>query len=367
MLTKTRLFSHINSLWLKNLHCMCTCNKNHAQVGLLYKQIKKRLPPGSIAELWDDGYRIGHAIEAHYKATGRFELPHFSELSCTNSLDQKYFEYLSSNIHAWAVPISYHYLLSEPRSSFDKRLNLWGSTQSHKKYFKTLIGMILNHVKHSGSALPAGFVDVGCGDGSLLRALKDALADVFEETFIFIGFDLDEQSSRIAKENGEQGILFLKGDVAKPEELNACLISKGLPALDQFFQVRAFVDHNCKPFFVDVRIDEMPDTCDYGYLLNDTIVSQKFVEDAFKAHFASWKPFIHKYGLGIIELHKAENYDLAESPAIAYEIFHLLSEQYLMTYARYAQFWDNAGARLLDKRSIPDNIENPNISISIYG
>jgi hypothetical protein len=366
MLFKARLFNHINSLWLKNLYFMRTYGNNNSHVNLIYKQITKRLPHGSTVELWEEGYRIGHAIDAHYKATGFFELPNLSDFLIIEGDDRGYFEYLSSNINAWGVPISYHYLLSNPRSSFDKRLNLWGSTQSHKNYFKSLIEMILNYLKYSGSALPAGFVDVGCGDGSLLRALKEAVDEVFDKAFRFIGFDIDDQSSCIAKENGQQGILFLKGDVAKPEELNASLISKDLPSLDQFFQIRAFVDHNCKPFFEDVPTEGAPNTSDCCYLHNDSLVPKKFIEDSFSDHFARWKPFIHKQGLGIIELHKSEAYNLTESPAIAYEIFHLLSEQYIISYSTYAQSMGNAGLDLLDNKLVPNDIVYPNVSISIY-
>jgi hypothetical protein len=334
---------------------------------LLYRQIETKLPERSIPELWEEGYKIGHAIYAHYNATGFFELPDLSHFSFLKSADDKgYVEYLRSTLHAWAVPLSYHYLLARPRGGMDKRLNLWGSTQSHNKYFAALKEMIVNYLKHSESTLPIGFVDVGCGDGSLLQDLKRELDGIFDRSFMYIGFDLDEQSYRIASERGSEGILFLKGDVARPEELNASLTANGLPSLDQFFQVRAFVDHNCKPFFGDGDTGGDPNCSGYCYIHNNALVSEAFVEESFKAHFARWKPFIYRHGLGVIELHKSENYCLTESPAIAYEIFHLLSEQYIMSYTTYLKLLENAGLSLLDNRSIPGHVVNPNISLSIY-
>lgn len=361
-----RLFRHINGLWLMNLHQMQAIETDNYIAEQLYKQVIKRLPEGNICDLCEEGYRIGHAIDDHYKATKVFELPDLSGLPLKDVDKKEYIEYLRANIHAWAVPLSYHSLLTSPRAGFDKRLNLWGSTQSHKRYFRTLIDMIVNHLKCSESELPVGFIDVGCGDGSLLRDLKTALAGVFNRTFLFIGFDVDDQSSRIAKEQGQDKILFLRGDVAKPEELNASLIAQGYPPLDHFFQVRAFVDHNSKPFFDDEYEEGDPSTCNYCYIHNDRFVSENFIENSFKTHFARWKPFISRYGLGIIELHKAESYNLTESPAIAYEIFHLVSEQYVLSYKMYSELWENAGVTLLDKKSIPNHSLSPNVSISIY-
>jgi SAM-dependent methyltransferase len=270
-------------------------------------------------------------------------------------------------MHAWAVPVSYHYLLANSGPALDKRLNLWGSTQSHEKYFEKLIGMILNHLKRSELPLLEGFVDVGCGDGSLLKALRRVMKQEFDRPFVYIGFDLDEESSGIAKENASEGILFLKGDVARPDELNECLISRGLPSLDRFFHMRAFVDHNCRPFFRQFQGDPMPDHFGYCYLHDGRLVSMEFVEESFGGHFVRWKPFVQRNGLGIIELHNVEEYDLTESPAIAYEIFHLLSEQYVMPYHRYAELWKHTGLRLMDRARIPEGISNTNVSISIYG
>jgi len=359
-----RLFGHINSLWLRNLYNMTkTDPKNHI-AQRLYGQIQKSLPQECSPDLWEEGYRIGHAIDANYKANEVFELPALSFLKDVD--DKPYIEYLGSNLHAWAVPLSYHYLLTGRRVTLDKQLNLWGSTQSHKKYFKTLIDMIVNYLKRSESRLPVGFIDVGCGDGSLLRDLKTALSSVFDNSFIFIGFDLDEQSHRIAEQQGHEEILFLGGDVAKPQELNASLISKGFPSLDQFFHVRAFVDHNSKPFCGGEYKEDETNISSYYYVHNNTFISQKFVEDSFQTHFARWEPFIRRHGLGIIELHKSEGYSLTKSPAIAYEIFHLLSEQYMMSYLLYANSWLNAGLTLLDIKLIPNHILDPNISISIY-
>jgi hypothetical protein len=362
---QNRLFRHINSLWLMNLYHLRAADANGQIANQLYDQIETKLPEDNTIDLWQEGYRIGHAIDANYKATGVFTLPDLSSFSFLND-DKAYIEYLDAHMHAWAVPLSYHYLITSPGATIDKRLNLWGSTQSHTKYFKILIEMIARHLKRSASELPVGFVDVGCGDGSLLHDLKAAFNGLFDKTFLFIGFDLDEQSSHIAAEKAHDGILLLKGDVARPEELDAVLKSKGLPSLDHFFQVRAFVDHNSKPFFDDQYIRGDPDTSSYSYVYNDAFISQKFVEDAFKAHFARWKPFIHRYGLGIIELHRAESYSLTESPAIAYEIFHLLSEQYILSYPTYARSCSNAGFKLLDNRSLPNYTPNPNVSISIY-
>ena len=367
MTFQARLFKHINSLWLRNLYHMGATDSKDCLAKLLYKQIKTRLSEGCTPDLWEEGYRIGHAIDGHYKATGLFELSDPSDLPFLNGEDDKaYIEYLASNMHAWAVPLSYHYLLNSSGQSLDKRLNLWGSTKSHNKYFRTLIDMTIAHLKCSESALPVGFVDVGCGDGSLLRELKAALTGVFDKEFIFIGFDLDERSCSIAAEQEQDGILFLKGDVARPEDLNISLISKGLPSLDQFFHIRAFVDHNSKPFFhEEYRRDEV-NASSYYYLHNNAPIPQGFVENSFKAHFARWKPFVYRHGLGIIELHRTEACSLAQSPAIAYEIFHLLSEQYMLTYSVYAESWVNAGLTLLDIKAIPGHTSNPNVSISIY-
>jgi hypothetical protein len=126
------------------------------------------------------------------------------------------------------------------------------------------------------------------------------------------------------------------------------------------------VDHNSKPIFGGEYKEDETNISGYYYVHNNTFISQKFVEDSFQTHFARWKPFICRHGLGIIELHKSSDYRVTQSPAIAYEIFHLLSEQYMVPYLFYAKSWLNAGLTLLDIKLIPDHILDPNISISIY-
>lgn len=366
---KQLLFYHINCFWLEALKNMASQEPNNKhRLKILLEQIKNSVR--DIAEdFWIEGHQLGLAISEHYQKSGVFEFSlNKINFASWRNFSEDYEKYLRSHIHAWAVPISYQYLFNNKHSSIDKALNLWGSTMSHTKYFSCLTDMTVEHLKKISPELPVGFVDIGCGDGSLLRLIKKKLKQVFQKDFIYVGFDIDERSCSIARQSDTNNIHFFKGDVAKPDDLNSFLISEGLPPLNNYFHLRAFVDHNCIPFS-SINIDDSENInkhSDYFYLHNSTLISKECVEHAFYLHFTKWKKYIQKYGLGIIELHREESSFLTESPSIAYEIFHLLSEQYILPHHVFNSLCYNAGYKLNATGAFPLNKKHINVSISIY-
>ena len=359
---KQLLFYHINSYWLYQLMKKSESDNNWLQP--VKSQIFKKTKL-VIESDFREGYELGELIYHNYQQKEKLALPEESRLlEKVEQYSPGYLIYLNNRLHAWAVPLSYRNCFDDNqnntlKSGFDKKLNLYGSTCSHQLYFKILVTLIEKHFE-TFDELPVGLIDVGCGDGSMLRALKKALVK-YERNLIYIGVDIDFRAVEIARSNDKDDILFLQGDVSDPDGLNKLFIQKGLPALDNFFHVRAFVDHNFSPQIINKSNAED----EYKYILNKQLLDRTNLQYALLEHYKRWKPYIYQHGIGIIELHSLQNPSLTESPALAYEIFHLLSEQYIDDYCTYMQLTNIAGWQLLNKILLP-NEAVANVSISIF-
>lgn len=349
---KKTLFYHLNSYWIYRFwEIGAKPGQRFLQDTCLYQQISLF----GEKELFSEGYQLGEAIYHHYQIRGTLSLPP-KEMELERKYPH-YTPYLNEKIHAWAVPLSYR---NYTEQGLDKPLNLWGSTMAHRHYFRLLTDEVITYLRAlPARRLPTGFVDIGCGDGSLLRTLQEKLGG---RNFTYIGIDIDDRSHHIAKEAGHSDIIFLKGDVSDPDAINEQLLSLGLAGLDRYMHIRAFVDHNFSPVYDGQQTGKKRD---YHYLGKTGLLEYTIVEDSYRFHFSAWKKYIHTYGIAMIELHRTENSSLESSPAIAYEIFHFLSSQYLLTYSQFVSLTRSAGwehIKLVQK--VPD--ENPTVSIGIY-
>merc|ERR1711924_377875 len=57
----------------------------------------------------------------------------------------------------------------------DRKMNVWGSGGAHKLYFKKVDEIILNLFNLPIELQPKGFIDIGCGDGSLIEHIFDLI------------------------------------------------------------------------------------------------------------------------------------------------------------------------------------------------
>ena len=57
----------------------------------------------------------------------------------------------------------------------DRKMNVWGSGGAHKLYFKKVDEIIINLFNLPIEQQPKGFIDIGCGDGSLIEHIFDLI------------------------------------------------------------------------------------------------------------------------------------------------------------------------------------------------
>lgn len=362
---KSLLFSHINGYWIYKYLQMAAKNEVPSDVRnpALHKKLKNI---GSLLK-FEEGYRVGEYLFENYLQNTTSHLKSDETSTYLEDRYPGYVDYLQLHFHAWAVPLSYREYDRAPQNEagkprFDKRLNLWGSTAAHDSYFSKLISRVKQHITSLPvGSRPAGFVDVGCGDGALLRHLQQELGEL-PDNFIYIGIDIDAASNQIASEQENGDIVYLQGDVSDPDAINDLLISQNYPALHNYFHLRAFVDHNFNPKATPAsRFGENS----YSYRIGDQLTTLDEIIKAYQRHFAAWKPYISNYGIGLIELHKTTLAAPGKSPSLAYEIFHFLSGQYIIEHDRFLRLISGAEWQVKDAiYQVPN--DEPTVSIAIY-
>ncbi|MEN5378522.1 class I SAM-dependent methyltransferase [Sphingobacterium kitahiroshimense] len=364
---KEILFNHINCYWYKllsNARNQDDFGHRILERAKLYMETNQ-MDPFVVYE----GYNIGEELYQSFIKNGNLQL---TMNTFYEGLDKKYpgyFQYLESKLHSWAVPLSYRSYISSgllKHTPLEKELNILGSTKSHTKYFEKLVDRIVRYLVNNSERKPKGFVDIGCGDGFFLSLIKKKIESIFPDHFLYIGVDIDETSRSIAESINGKNISFIYGDVSDPDLLNQKIIELGLPSLDQYFHVRAFVDHNFNPLLHGVKNGHNEaNLMDYEYRFGETIISENILNKSYVNHFKLWKKYICNYGIGIIELHKVNEHSFIKSPAFAYEIFHLLSDQFIIDYHRFNELIKSADWVEVETETVP-SIGHPMISLGIY-
>lgn len=359
---KELLFFHMNTYWLNTLFNTESSGDFERMLNKLKNQIFRKVD-WSIADS-DEGYIIGKLLlEDTLKQREANNIQ--ERLGFLEKKYPGYSQYLIDRSYAWGVPLSYK--ISQNSSKIplceivNKHMNLFGSTKSHGLYFDELIKIVKSRLVTQSVGRPQAIVDIGCGDGSLLRQLKKELCEL---KIKYIGVDVDERSLKIARSNDTDGIHFIQGDVSDPDILNDKFLKEGLPPLDECFHVRAFVDHNFTPIQL-LNGNSISSKDEYFYCLGDKLIGLDSVETSYFFHFSKWKKYIKNFGLAVIELHNIKDACIYSTPSIAYEIFHLLSGQYIIEYENFNLLTYRAGWEKQNAIVLP-NIDQANISISFY-
>ena len=165
-----------------------------------------------------------------------------------------------------------------------------------------------------------------------------------------MGADYNEAALKITKANLVQADIWAKviwGDIGRPDLLATDLKENYGIGLGDLLNVRTFLDHN--------RIWEQPQHPDTTRVSDSTgafafegvRISNNLVEDSLLAHLKKWAPYVHKFGLLVIELHTvppalvAEN--LGKTAATAYDATHGYSDQYIVEVEVFHKVMAEAG------------------------
>lgn len=226
----------------------------------------------------------------------------------------------------------------------DRQMNVWGSGGAHAAYFKIVDEIIIDLFNKPIEEQPKGILDMGCGNGAFLQHLFNVIEQqtrrgkiLDEHPLILIGVDYNEAALKISKANLIQADIWAKvvwGDIGRPDLLAKDLKDSYNIDLNELLNVRTFLDHNRiwkEPTEIN---DDRVSKSTGAYAFEGRRISNNHVEDSLLEHLISWKPYVKKFGLLVIELHtvdpKLVANSLGRTATTAYDATHGYSDQYIV-------------------------------------
>lgn len=234
--------------------------------------------------------------------------------------------------------------VNEDELHVNREMNVWGSGGAHATYFKVVDDILIEIFNKPIQEQPKGILDMGCGNGAFLQHVFDVIerqtlrGKMLEEYPLFlVGVDYNQTALKVTRANLIKADIWAKviwGDIGKPDSLAQDLKENYNIDLGDLLNVRTFLDHN--------RIWELPtivtpdrvSTSTGAFAHRGRRISNNDVEDNLLDHFNKWAPFVHKFGLLIIELHtippELTAANLGKTAATAYDTTHGFSDQYIV-------------------------------------
>ena len=226
----------------------------------------------------------------------------------------------------------------------DREMNVWGSGGAHDAYFKVVDEIIIKVFNLPIEEQPKGILDMGCGNGAFLEHIfnvidRQTLRGKMLNThpLFLVGADYNQVALKVTRSNLIKADIWAKviwGDIGRPDLLAEDLWDNYNIDLKDLLNVRTFLDHN--------RIWEEPMQVSKDRISNSTgafahrgkLIANNLVEDNLLEHFKKWSPYVHKFGLLIIELHTIAPHltasNLGRTAATAYDATHGFSDQYIV-------------------------------------
>ena len=223
----------------------------------------------------------------------------------------------------------------------DRNLNIESSSRQHEKYFNRILKVIEKIFK--GKEIPLYIMDVGCGDGLLLKKIYFHLKKILKKKIFkkikLIGIDLNKISINTAKKNlPKSKTILIQESIDNPEKIFNFLNSKKI-LKDQILQVRSFVDHEREifkeesEFFIKDRFLDINDRDVIGIGKKGELFNSKTINRSLNNYYKKWSKFIGKFGIINLEVHKQSlkemknNLDLNEG--VHFDFIQSLSRQNL--------------------------------------
>jgi ribosomal protein S18 acetylase RimI-like enzyme len=258
------------------------------------------------------------------------------------------------------VTLSYRQLLSAYKKSLyiqehtiesgvidehlDRALNVIGSGSQHNIFFNDMVNLLLNKISiNAGERMV--IVDMGCGNGELLKTLFNKAKDMnIDGEIELIGVDLSKEALNEAHKNlKDLPHQLLVGNVMEPEDLIENLQILGVDK-ESTLHVRTFLDHNCPLLIEDLQEDnkvEFALNLSNGIFINENNIEilpqQVFYH--YVNHFKGWKKITDKHGLVTLEVFtlspKTLRKYLFETENLHFDAIHSLSRQYLLSASDY--------------------------------
>ena len=234
--------------------------------------------------------------------------------------------------------------INEDEIHVNREMNVWGSGGAHTTYFKVIDEIIIELFNKPISDQPKGILDMGCGNGAFLQHIFEVIerqtirGKMLDDYPLFlVGADYNQAALKVTRANLIKADIWAKviwGDIGNPELLASDLEENYNIDLKDLLNVRTFLDHN--------RIWETPKTVSKDRISTSSgafahrgiWIKNNEVEDNLFEHLQKWSPYVHKFGLLIIELHtippEITANNLGNTAATAYDATHGFSDQYIV-------------------------------------
>ncbi len=245
-------------------------------------------------------------------------------------------------------------------SHVDRLLNVLGSGYQHVRYFKDAEEEILKIFNQLPLKMqPKAIADMGCGDGTFLKQLYEAIKDktargkyLKQFPLSLLGIDYNRTALK-ATEANLQGLPFqtLLGDINDSTGLLKDLSKRGFSKGEDILHVRSFLDHN---FSLDSSeaVDgslKVLSRGEQGWYVDQhgNLLSSLQVLSRWKAHLQSWAKVLDRGGLLVLEAHSLslqESYlQLEVSENFYFDTLHSFSHQYLISAESFVILAANVG------------------------
>jgi len=226
----------------------------------------------------------------------------------------------------------------------DREMNVWGSGGAHDTYFKVVDEILIKLFNLPIDEQPKGILDMGCGNGAFLQHIFEVIdrqtlrGKMLDEYPLFlVGADYNQTALKVTRANLINADIWAKviwGDIGRPDLLANDLKENYNIDLKDLLNVRTFLDHN-RIWQDPKQINENRVSTSTGaFAYRGKRISNNLVEDNLLEHLQKWSPYVHKFGLLLIELHtinpKLTANNLGRTPATAYDATHGFSDQYIV-------------------------------------
>ncbi|NEO52096.1 MAG: methyltransferase [Okeania sp. SIO3B5] len=235
---------------------------------------------------------------------------------------------------------------TENERHVNRILNVIASGFQHEKFFADTDKIIISIFNQQPiEEQPSYIVDMGCGDGTLLKRVYKIIKQfsargkvLTEYPIIMVGVDYNQEALDVTDKNlAEIPHQVIPGDIGAPEKLLEQLKAQGIDP-EKVLHIRSFLDHD-RPFIApkNTEIAQARSLLDYkvvdvdpeGKLIPPHIAVQSLVE-----HLERWSSIITRHGLLLLEVHSltpavVKKY-LDESESLHFDAYHAFSMQHLV-------------------------------------
>jgi polyketide synthase PksN len=237
---------------------------------------------------------------------------------------------------------------SARESHIDRRLNVIASGFQHQRYFMDAEHHLLSIFDDLPLAeQPRYIADIGCGDGTFLKHLHEAICtktrrgqSLTQYPLLVIGVDYN-QAALIETEKTLKELphLTFTGDISDPQQIVNDLRKHGIADPENVLYLRSFLDHNFRYKAAPRARQDFGDELSFmpGSHYVDAkgrAVAGKQILNAWRTHLQRWAVIANRHGLVLLEAHclppsLSQRY-FERTESFYFDAVHALSGQYLL-------------------------------------